>query len=138
MGEHDTSTTSETDHLRLNVEDIRNHPRYIRVCSRQAPDFDFSMVKLASAVDFSAHPHIRPICLPTDSRNSFAGVKATITGWGRVVSGGQQPSVLQEVDLIALSNSQCRYLSLIFGHYYSHYKLSYLTVKDTAPLLLIA
>ena len=121
MGEHDTSTTSETDHLRLNVEDIRNHPRYIRVCSRQAPDFDFSMVKLASAVDFSAHPHIRPICLPTDSRNSFAGVKATITGWGRVVSGGQQPSVLQEVDLISLSNGQCRYnsslLSIILSNF---------------------
>ena len=122
----------------MNVEAVTNHPNYMSVCSQRVPDFDFSMVKLASAVDFRTHSHIRPICLPTNSRNNFAGVTATITGWGRLVSWGQQPSVLQEVDLIALSNSQCRYLSLIFGHYYSHYKLSYLTVKDTAPLLLIA
>ena len=105
----------------MNVEAVTNHPNYMSVCSQHVPDFDFSMVKLAFAVDFNAHPHIRPICLPTDSGNNFAGVRATITGWGRLVSWGQQPSVLQEVDLIALSNGQCRYnsslLSIILSNF---------------------
>lgn len=42
---------------------------------------------------------IRPICLPTNVNEDYAGQTATVTGWGRLASGGDTPSELYEVDV---------------------------------------
>ena len=33
---------------------------------------------------------------------------ATVSGWGTLTSGGNQPSTLQEVDVTVTTNAQCQ------------------------------
>ena len=53
------------------------------------------------------HPHIRPICLPTDTSDDYAGDVATVTGWGRTSYGGSYSNKLLEVDANVITNNQC-------------------------------
>ena len=78
---------------RMNVKSIVNHPDY----DDSTTNNDFAMLKLKTAVDYCAHPHIRPICLPTDTTQKFVGVEAILTGWGRTWPGGTFSSSLMEV-----------------------------------------
>ena len=48
-----------------------------------------------------------PICLP-DPAQDYDNVKALVTGWGRLKSGGQLPDILQEVNVTTMTNQQCR------------------------------
>jgi len=104
LGEHITNQDGETNHVVMDVAAINNHPDY----NDWTLDFDFSMVQLKTAVDFSSYPHIRPACLPTDTTNDFAAQVATVTGWGTLQEGGGLSSTLQEVDLNILTNDQCK------------------------------
>ena len=89
---------------RMNVGRIKNHPDY----NDNTINYDFSMLKLKNAVDFCSHPHIRPVCLPTDTSNNFAGVDAIVTGWGTTSSGGSVSSSMLEVTVKVLSNNACK------------------------------
>ena len=80
---------------RMNVKKIVNHPNY----NNRTTNNDFALLKLEKAVDYCAHPHIRPICLPTDTSQTFAGVEAIKTGWGKTSEGGSFSSTLLEVTL---------------------------------------
>ena len=85
--------TGETDMLRMDVKKIVNHPdlQWWTLIN------DFTMLKLQKAVDYCAYPHIRPICLPTDTSQTFAGVEAILTGWGATSLNGSLSSTLLEV-----------------------------------------
>ena len=85
--------TGETDMLRMDVKKIVNHPDYVYLTVNN----DFAMLKLQKAVDYCAYPHIRPICLPTDTSQTFAGVEAILTGWGTTCLNGSPSSSLLEV-----------------------------------------
>ena len=74
LGEHKYTTNSETDHIRASIDKIVDHPDYNDVTT----DNDYSMLRLKIAVDFQAYPHIRPICLPTDT----AEVRVMMTAAG--------------------------------------------------------
>ena len=68
-------------------------------------DNDFSILTLAEPVTFSGS--IRPACLPWDTSKTYAGEKVTVTGWGTLTSGGNQPTSLQEVDVTVTTNAVC-------------------------------
>lgn len=104
LGEHDYQITTETKMVRLTLSQIINHPKY----DPKEINFDFSLLKLNYTINFSKHPHIRPICLPTNATEDYEGFLATITGWGTLSSGGSLSSVLMEVDVTVLSNSDCK------------------------------
>ena len=89
---------------RMNVGKIKNHPDY----NDNTINYDFSMLKLKNAVDFCSHPHIRPVCLPTDTSNTFAGDDAIVTGWGTTTSGGSVSSTMLEVTVKVLTNNACK------------------------------
>ena len=63
--------------MKISVIEIVNHPEYQATTEQ---DKDFSLLKLASAVDFSSLPHIHPICLPVDDSKDYSGYVATVTG----------------------------------------------------------
>ena len=65
---------------------------------------DYSLLTLSSPVNFNSK--VSPACLPGGSQD-YTGQVATVTGWGSLSSGGGSPSVLQEVDVTVLSNSDC-------------------------------
>merc|ERR1712240_666348 len=69
-------------------------------------DNDYSILTLAQPVKFSTT--VAPACLPADNSKDFAGEMATVSGWGTLSSGGNQPTVLNEVDVTVQSNAQCQ------------------------------
>ena len=93
LGEHDFNTVGETDMQRMNVKEILHHPDY----NIENVNNDFGLLKLEEAVDYCGHPHIRPICLPTDTSQKFTGVEAILTGWGNTDDEGNFFSYLMEV-----------------------------------------
>ena len=131
LGEHDYNTAEETDMQRMNVKEILNHPDF----NRQTANNDFGLLKLKTAVDFCGHPHIRPICLPTDTSQKFAGVEAILTGWGDTTEGGNVSSTLLEVrvkvrgrrEKISFSNDLSQVLSnfdCAFNYGYQSYQIT--------------
>jgi len=93
---------------------IVNHPKFNHPeWNEKGPitTYDFALVKLADPVDFSVHPHIRPICLPTNTLNTYEGYTATTTGWGRTNKYGDYDILSQKLlenDVKVISNKQCR------------------------------
>merc|ERR1712168_352030 len=101
LGEHDTSSSNDNV-VRKNVVRVIDHPSY----DRSTLDYDFSLLQLDSAIDFASNEHIRPVCLPSDDSNTYAGQQATVTGWGTTSSGGSTSSTLREVVVQVLSNTE--------------------------------
>ena len=99
VGEHRTDDSSYT---RVPLSAINDHPDY----NGNNYDNDYSILTLATPVEFSAS--IAPACLPSDVNKDFVGELATVSGWGTLSSGGNQPTVLNEVDVTVQSNAQCQ------------------------------
>ena len=49
-------------------------------------NYDFSMLTLATTVNWAANSHIRPICLPTTSTVFDKGDDLVVSGWGTTSS----------------------------------------------------
>merc|ERR1719504_606037 len=99
LGEHNIN---DNDYNRVDVAEIINHPNY----DDGTTDNDYAILRLANPVTFTNE--VSPACLPADLSATFAGVLATVTGWGTLSSGGSQPNVLQEVDVTVTSNTACK------------------------------
>ena len=99
LGEHNIN---DNDYNRVDVAEIINHPDY----DDGTTDNDYAILRLANPVTFTNE--VSPACLPADLSATFAGVLATVTGWGTLSSGGSQPNVLQEVDVTVTSNTACK------------------------------
>ena len=86
IGEHNIA---DSVYNRVNVAEIINHPNY----NSQTLDNDYAILRLANPVTFTME--VSPACLPADLSATYAGVLATVTGWGSLSSGGSHPSTLQ-------------------------------------------
>jgi len=98
LGEH---SIADSDFNRVDVAEIINHPNY----NSQTTDNDYAILRLSSPVAFTNE--VSPACLPADLSATYAGVLATVTGWGTLSSGGNQPTALQEVDVTVTTNAVC-------------------------------
>ena len=98
LGEHNIA---DSDFNRVDVAEIINHPNY----NPQTTDNDYAILRLANPVTFTNE--VSPACLPADLSNTFAGVLATVTGWGTLSSGGNRPTAMQEVDVTVTTNTEC-------------------------------
>ena len=68
--------------------------------------YDIVLLKLKKDIDFTKHPHIRPVCLPMDTKEDYVGRTATLTGWGKT-NHYQYPSHLQYITGVVKSNLEC-------------------------------
>ena len=125
LGEHDLQTTEESNHVDVPIIQLVQHPQYDRYYNgHDAPNFDFSLLKMETAIDFFAHPHIGPVCLPTNEDDSYQNSVATVTGWGAIkyeenINDFKFPSTLLEVNVTVLSNDDCSQ-----GHAYGMTEIS--------------
>jgi len=103
LGDHNKDIL-EGQEIKMNISEIIVHPDF----KRRGLVHDVALLKLFKEVDFTndAHPHIRPICLPSDHTQSYEGWEATVAGWGLIEEGGEEnlPSILQEINGTVLSN----------------------------------
>jgi len=67
---------------------------------------DIALLELEDPIDFSENPHLRPICLPSNSREDYTGYYATVAGWGKTGHNAPSSDVLLQANVIA---SQCPY-----------------------------
>jgi len=99
LGEHKTDDATQ---IKVEVAAINDDPLYDTSNFRN----DFSILTLKEPVTFSTA--VRPICLPSDTSKDYAGQVATVSGWGTLSSGGNQPTVLMEVDVTVTTNTFCK------------------------------
>ena len=85
------------------MAEIITHPQYK---TSPVPTNDFALLRLGQCQDFNKG--VAPACLPADNSRDFAGSVATVTGWGKLRSGGDSPRILQEVDLDVMANAECK------------------------------
>ena len=98
VGEH---RIDDNQFTRIGVSAILDDPLY----NTQNMRYDFSILTLSQPVSLSAT--VSPACLPSDRAQTWAGQVATVSGWGTLSSGGNQPATLQEVDVTVQTNAQC-------------------------------
>lgn len=101
LGDHDISSSIEVHHLEFKISRIIIHPHYYKNGT------DFALLQLKKPVNFAKYAHIRPICLPTNDKNTYQGRTATATGWGWTSNNGPRSNKLLEVELKVLSNEDC-------------------------------
>ena len=107
LGRHDR-TNKEENTLEIKVSDVFVHPHYKKVYPWKEPkQFDIALLKLKTDVDFMQYPHIRPVCLPENNHKTYAGMQATLTGWGFVNNDMTIPTILQEIDGPVVTNLAC-------------------------------
>jgi len=99
LGEHDL--TRPDGEKKVRVCSIANHPNY----NSQTVDYDFAVLTLCEEVTFTTD--ISPACLPASSSTNYDSRQAVVSGWGTLSSGGSTPTVLHEVTINTMSNSQC-------------------------------
>ena len=101
----------ETTSFVLDVAAITDHPDYDSVTYEN----DISVLELQRPVDLTAHPNIKPICLPA-SGATYTGLSATVSGWGTLDAGGipggavqtaTQPAHLQKIQVEVFADGDC-------------------------------
>ena len=83
LGEHDTASTLESTTLRIRAKPYRFNKHWsYQFDGSQGAWYDFALVELSQPVNFSQHPHIRPVCLPEQGELDYDQEVATVSGWG--------------------------------------------------------
>ncbi|TRY69532.1 hypothetical protein TCAL_09615 [Tigriopus californicus] len=101
MGEYDLNGVSEPHKfVDRTVQIVASHPKF----DPKTFEYDLALLRFYEPVTFS--PNIIPICIPEDDK-SLVGETAWVTGWGRLYEDGPLPSVMQEVGLPVIKNSDC-------------------------------
>jgi hypothetical protein len=98
VGEHDV--TKDDGEIKIDASLFEIHPDY----DDDSSDFDFGIVRLVRHVTFTKT--VSPICLP-NPRQNYEQREAVVAGWGTLNTGGISPSILYEVDLMTITNTQC-------------------------------
>merc|ERR1719315_174578 len=112
LGQHDLSSPA----MSPKVEKPIVHEEYDKIHVIN----DIALLKLQDPVDFNKHPNIRPICLPSNSRENYAGSRAIVAGWGKTGEHEDVSDVLLEANVTVLSDTECR---KIFYHRYHIYHI---------------
>ena len=87
----------------LDVAAIKQHPNY----GEGTPESnDIAVLELQCPVDMTAHPNIKPICLPA-SGATYTGFTATASGWGTLKDGGSETAHLQQVQVEVFADGDC-------------------------------
>ncbi|GAB6027530.1 hypothetical protein CHUAL_001778 [Chamberlinius hualienensis] len=102
MGEFDLDSSNEPlRHVERRIEQIIVHPKF----HSQSFENDLALVRFQIRMQFQEH--IIPICLPLIN-DTFVNETGYATGWGKLFYvNGPLPTVLQEVQLPIITNSEC-------------------------------
>ena len=102
VGEHDIN--SQEDGTRHTVCGTTSHPDY----NKGTTNYDFAIVRLSQPVELGVRA--MPACLPDANMDgdALAGETVAVSGWGRTSSGGSQATVLQVVNVPAMTNAECK------------------------------
>ncbi|XP_060806836.1 proclotting enzyme isoform X1 [Amyelois transitella] len=101
LGDYNIHSNVETQHIERKIKRVVRH----RGFDMRTLYNDVAVLTLDQPVPFTKKVH--PICLP-GSGKAYAGIVATVIGWGSLRESGPQPSILQEVSIPIWQNAECR------------------------------
>jgi len=103
IGDHDKLDDSEAVTERIKGRAIP-HKDY----DPNTMDNDVAVIRLNKEIIFSSWPGtVSPVCLARKKDGDYPDTDVTATGWGTLWSGGPQASLLMEVSLRTITNTQC-------------------------------
>ena len=105
LGQHRRNTDSIE--LIIPLAQVLIHPDYRNPQMRRSSN-DLALLKLDDPVDFNNEPNVRPICLPSNTDERFAELRATVAGWGITTAGGRASDIPLETEVIVISDSRCK------------------------------
>ena len=79
LGAYDLSAPEESL-IVMRISKIIRHPKR----KTEYGTWDFALLELSKDIDFMKHPKIRPVCLPENTLEDYAGQTASLTGWGLI------------------------------------------------------
>ncbi|XP_028170665.1 transmembrane protease serine 9-like [Ostrinia furnacalis] len=100
LGEHDRCNATRRPVTRFVVEMVVHNFTYSNFKD------DIALLKLNEPVNVT--DTVKPICLPKDDGQTYAGVKAIATGWGSLTEEKNHSCKLMEVEVPVLSNDECK------------------------------
>ncbi|XP_060525228.1 venom protease isoform X1 [Cylas formicarius] len=100
FGEHDRCNDTRRPESRFVLRAISGAFSFLNF------DNDIALLRLNDKVPITQH--IKPICLPKGTSNTYVGQRATAAGWGTLKEDGKPSCILQEVDVPVISNEECR------------------------------
>ena len=111
LGQHDRRTSA----IRKTVSRVILHEGYNKP---KKHNNDIALLKLPSPVSFNRY--VSPICLPSKRAGTFAGLRATVSGWGSTEHGSTS-HVLLKTDVNVISNTACRKYVKHGNYAFQHY-----------------
>jgi len=106
LGEHDYTTSEETESSTYAYEERIIHPEYFSNTSTS--QYDVALLKLPAPIDFSKQTNIRPICLPMDETEKYEDFPAIAAGWGMTSPSGNTSTYLKEAFVKVVPNAECQ------------------------------
>jgi len=104
IGDTNLAVANDTTRFIASLAEIRQHPGY----NPQSLENDIAVLVLATPIDLTAYPNIKPACLPaTETVDDFVDELAVVSGWGRVGSGEHLNAHLNEVTVKILGKTNC-------------------------------
>ena len=101
-----TNETSSMKRFEIRARAMRKHPDYHHTVF--PTENDITVIELEAPVDLYKYPHIKPICLPYQSRlKDFIDRDAEVTGWGLLETSGIPTTHLMEVTVKVLGKENC-------------------------------
>ncbi|XP_037081616.1 chymotrypsinogen A-like [Pollicipes pollicipes] len=98
LGDHRISVPD--GETRYPVVQILQHPQFVSAST----GYDFSLLRLDRTIVYDSR--VAPVCLP-QAGQTYAGVTAVATGFGRVGANMPQADMLLEVELPVLTQTRC-------------------------------
>jgi len=101
VGEHDISVNDGEKYVK--ACSIKMHNKY----NKKNFDYDYAIITLCHQLEFSTS--VSPVCLPDNQGqgSEYEDRSATVSGWGTMWSGGDQPLKLNSVNLKTMKNKKC-------------------------------
>ncbi|XP_063840093.1 trypsin 3A1-like [Scylla paramamosain] len=102
FGSHNKTIQEEKGRQVRKIDSVWYHPSF----QRHTYNNDLGIIKLDVPVEITKF--VRPICLPSNSQETYEGSMGIVAGWGRTDESGNSSDVLRYVKVPIMTNTECK------------------------------
>jgi len=101
LSDHDLTLLNETDSIVRRVAEVITHWTFL---NEPGSPGDIALLRMDEPVTYT--PELKPVCLPTNAKETFDRQLGVAAGWG-ITEDGQISDVLRQVELNIIPNRTC-------------------------------
>ncbi|XP_069943643.1 venom protease isoform X2 [Cherax quadricarinatus] len=102
FGSYNKSDNTEEWRQKRKAGSFWPHPNF----DHRSYNNDLAVIELDEPVTITKH--VRPVCLPSNTNETYEGKIASVPGWGRQEESGDPSDVVREVKVPIMSNKECK------------------------------